>query len=134
MSEFKSNVVVKMGSTKSFGIWFSFIFLMIGLYPLLTGVQVRVWSLVVALILLVLAYLAPRILSVPNILWFKLGMMLGAIGAPFVMAIIYFFVVAPIGMIIRLAGKDLLSQKLDKTANSYWIKREEQMGSMRDQF
>ena len=123
-----------MGSTKSFGIWFSFIFLMIGLYPLLTGVQVRVWSLVVALILLVLAYLAPRILSVPNILWFKLGMMLGAIGAPFVMAIIYFFVVAPIGMIIRLAGKDLLSQKLDKTANSYWIKREEQMGSMRDQF
>ena len=134
MSEFKSNVVVKMGSTKSFGIWFSFIFLMIGLYPLLTGVQVRVWSLVVALILLVLAYLAPRILSVPNILWFKLGMMLGAIGAPFVMAIIYFFFVAPIGMIIRLAGKDLLSQKLDKTANSYWIKREEQMGSMRDQF
>ena len=134
MSEFKSNVVVKMGSTKSFGIWFSLIFLMIGLYPLLTGVQVRVWSLVVALILLVLAYLAPRILSVPNILWFKLGMMLGAIGAPFVMAIIYFFVVAPIGMIIRLAGKDLLSQKLDKTANSYWIKREEQMGSMRDQF
>ena len=81
-----------------------------------------------------LAYLAPKVLSVPNKLWFKLGIGVGSIFAPVVMAVIYFSTVVPIGLIMKLIGKDLLRQKLDKNAKSYWIERNEPMGSMKDQF
>ncbi len=123
-----------MGSEKSFGIVFAIVFSLIGLYPLVHGADVRLWALIIALVLLVLAFLAPKILSVPNKLWFKLGMALGAIVAPVVMALVYFTTVVPIGLIIRLMGKDPLREKLDKDADSYWIKRDQPVGSMKDQF
>lgn len=123
-----------MGSEKGFGIIFAIVFSVIGLYPLLAGEGVRLWSLVVALVFFVLAYLAPKTLSVPNKLWFKLGMALGAIVAPIVMALVYIIAVTPTGLIVRLCGKDLLRQKLDKNAKSYWIERDQPVGSMKDQF
>lgn len=134
MSEFKSHVEVNMGSEKGFGIVFAIVFLLIGLYPLLHGENVRLWALVAALVLLALAFLAPKTLSVPNKLWFKLGMLLGAVVAPIVMALVYFITVVPIGLLIRLTGKDLLREKLDKKATSYWIKRDQPVGTMKDQF
>lgn len=134
MSEFKSHVEVNMGSEKGFGIVFAIVFSLIGLYPLLHGESVRLWALVVTLVLLVLAFLAPKTLSAPNKLWFKLGMVLGAIVAPIVMALVYFTTVAPIGLMIRLTGKDLLREKLDRHASSYWIERDQSVGSMKDQF
>ena len=78
--------------------------------------------------------MAPKILSVPNKLWFKLGLALGGVVAPVLMALVYFTTVVPIGLIMRLMGKDLLRQKLNKNAKSYWIERNAPMGSMRDQF
>ena len=78
--------------------------------------------------------MAPKILSVPNKLWFKLGLALGAVVAPVVMALVYFTTVVPIGLIMRLMGYDMLRQKLDKNAKSYWIVRDLTMGSMREQF
>jgi len=123
-----------MGSEKGFGVVFAIVFVLIGLYPLVHGGRVRLWALVAAFILLALAFLAPKALSVPNKLWFKLGMVLGAIIAPIVMALVYFTTVAPIGLIIRLTGKDLLREKLDKSAKSYWIERDQPVGSMKDQF
>ena len=78
--------------------------------------------------------MAPNVLALPNKLWFKLGLALGAIVAPVVMALVYFTTVVPIGLIMRLMGKDMLRQKLDKNAKSYWIVRDLPMGSMRDQF
>ena len=134
LSEFESHVEINMGSEKGFGVVFSIVFLVIGLYPLVHGGQVRLWSVVVALILLALAFLAPKTLSLPNRLWFKLGMALGAVVAPIVMALVYFTTVAPIGLIIRLTGKDLLREELEKDANSYWIERDQPVGSMKDQF
>ena len=134
MSEFESHVEVKMGSERGFGIVFAIIFALIGLYPLLHGESMRWWALVVALLFSLLAFLAPRTLSVPNRLWFKLGMALGAIVAPVVMALVYFLTVVPTGLIIRLTGKDLLREKLDREAGSYWIERKLPVGSMKDQF
>ena len=134
MSEHKSYIEVKGGSEKSFGIAFAVVFMLVSLYPLISDKGVRLLPLIIALIFFVLAYVAPSILSVPNKLWFKLGMALGAVVAPVVMALVYFTTVVPIGLIIGLMGKDLLRQKLDKNAKSYWIKRSQPISSMRNQF
>jgi len=83
---------------------------------------------------LLLAFVAPKVLTRPNRLWFKFGILLGSVIAPVVMTLVYFATVLPIGLIMRLLGKDLLKQKLDKNAKSYWIERKEPMGSMKNQF
>jgi len=134
MSEFDSHISVEEGSDKGFGIVFAIIFLLIGLYPLLEGNEVRLWSLMMATVLSALAYVAPKMLSVPNKLWFWIATAMGAVLAPLVMAFIYIISVVPIGLIMRLAGKDLLRKKLDRNATTYWVVRTEPLRSMRDQF
>jgi len=119
---------------KSFGIVFSIVFSIVALYPLINGDSFRVWALIISVIFLLLAYVAPNILGIPNKLWFKFGILLGSIIAPIVMALVYFLTVLPTGLIMRLLGKDLLKKKLDKNAKSYWIERSEPMGSMKNQF
>jgi large-conductance mechanosensitive channel len=93
-----------------------------------------IWAIIVSVTFLLLAYSAPKILSLPNKLWFKFGIFLGSIITPIVMAFVYFATVLPIGLIMRLLGKDLLKQKLDKNAKSYWIERKDPIGSMKNQF
>ena len=135
MSETTSHIAIEQPSEKSFGVVFSIVFLIVSLYPLLIHSKgLRIWALVVSIIFVLLAFLAPKILVLPNKLWFKFGILLGSIIAPIVMAFVYFSTVLPTGLIMRLLGKDLLKQKLDKKAKSYWIKRSEPIGSMRNQF
>ena len=134
MSETTSHITIEQGSEKSFGIVFSIVFLIVALYPLINSKDYHLWALIVSGIFLLLALLAPRILSSPNKLWFKFGLLLGSIIAPIVMVLVYFVTVLPTGLIMRLLGKDLLKQKLDKNAKSYWIERSEPMGSMKNQF
>ena len=119
---------------KSFGLVFSIVFLIVALYPLITSEGIHIWALVVSIIFFLLAFLAPKILVLPNKLWFKFGLLIGSIVAPIVMAFVYFVTVLPTGLIMRLLGKDLLKQNLDKNAKSYWVKRSEPMGSMKNQF
>ena len=134
MSESSSYSAPEQSSTKSFGIVFSVVFLIIALYPIMNSEGIRAWALIVSAVFLFLAYFAPNILSYPNIIWFKFGLLLGSIVAPIVMAIVYFSTVLPTGLIMRILGKDLLKQKLNKNAKSYWIERKEPMGSMKNQF
>ena len=134
MSEISSHVPTEQSSEKSFGVVFSIVFLIIALYPLITSEGLRIWALVVSIIFFLLAFVAPKVLVLPNKLWFKFGLLIGSIVAPIVMAFVYFFTVLPTGLIMRLLGKDLLKQKLDKNAKSYWVKRSEPMGSMKNQF
>ena len=134
MSEKISYIQTEQSSEKSFGIVFSIVFLIVALYPLITSEGLRIWALVVSIIFFLLAFLAPKILVLPNKLWFKFGLLIGSIVAPIVMAFVYFVTVLPTGLIMRLLGKDLLKQKLDKNAKSYWVKRSEPMGSMKNQF
>ena len=134
MSEISSHVPTEQSSEKSFGVVFSIVFLIIALYPLITSEGLRIWALVVSIIFFLLAFLVPKILVLPNKLWFKFGLLIGSIVAPIVMAFVYFVTVLPTGLIMRLLGKDLLKQKLDKNAKSYWVKRSEPMGSMKNQF
>jgi len=134
MSEIASHVSTEQSSEKSFGVVFSIVFLIVALYPLINSAGLRIWALVVSIIFFLLAFLAPKILVLPNKLWFKFGLLIGSIVAPIVMAFVYFVTVLPTGLIMRLLGKDLLKQKLDKNAKSYWVKRSEPMGSMKNQF
>ena len=134
MSEISRHVSTEQSSEKSFGVVFSIVFLIVALYPLITSEGLRIWALVVSIIFFLLAFLAPKILVLPNKLWFKFGLLIGSIVAPIVMAFVYFVTVLPTGLIMRLLGKDLLKQKLDKNAKSYWVKRSEPMGSMKNQF
>ena len=134
MSKLTSQIYTEQSSEKSFGVVFSIVFLIIALYPLITSEGLRIWALVVSIIFFLLAFLAPKILVLPNKLWFKFGLLLGSIVAPIVMAFVYFVTVLPTGLIMRILGKDLLKQKIDKNAKSYWIERKEPMGSMKNQF
>jgi predicted membrane metal-binding protein len=134
MSEKISYIQTEQSSEKSFGVVFSIVFLIVALYPLINSESLRIWALVVSIIFFLLAFLAPKILVLPNKLWFKFGLLIGSIVAPIVMAFVYFVTVLPTGLIMRLLGKDLLKQKLDKNAKSYWVKRSEPMGSMKNQF
>ena len=128
------NNSLEPGSEKSFGVVFSIVFLIISLFPLISAEDVRVWALIVSAIFLLLAYLSPKTLRLPNKLWFKLGIFLGSIVAPIVMTLVYFVTVLPTGLIMRLLGKDLLRKKLDKNTKSDWIERSEPLGSMKNQF
>ena len=82
----------------------------------------------------VLAIVFPKALEVPNKFWFKFGLILGSIIAPIVITLVYYSTVLPTGIIMRILGRDLLQQKLDKNAKSYWIIRSKQIGSMKNQF
>jgi hypothetical protein len=134
MTEISRHVSTEQSSEKSFGVVFSIVFLIVALYPLINSEGLRIWALVASIIFFLLAFLAPKILVLPNKLWFKFGLLIGSIVAPIVMAFVYFVTVLPTGLIMRLLGKDLLKQKLDKNAKSYWIERKEPMGSMKNQF
>ena len=134
MSEVTSYIKTETPTEKSFGIVFSIIFLLVSLYPLFNSEPHHNWSLIVSILFLFLAFFIPRLLTVPNKLWFKFGLLLGSIIAPIVMALVYFVSVLPTGLIMRLLGKDLLKQKLDKNVKSYWIERSEPMGPMKNQF
>ena len=134
MSEKTSYIPTEKSSEKSFGVVFSIVFLIVALYPLINSEGLRIWALVVSIIFFLLAFLAPKILVLPNKLWFKFGLLIGSIVTPIVMTLVYFVTVLPTGLIMCLLGKDLLKQKLDKNAKSYWVKRSEPMGSMKNQF
>ena len=120
-------------SNKNFGIVFFIVFLLIAVWPLIDGQSLRVWSLIVSLIFLVLGLLNSKLLNPLNLAWIKFGKILGKVVAPIVLGVIYFIIVTPIGLFLRLIGKDLLQIKFSKN-NSYWIKREKNIGSMKRQF
>ena len=123
----------KISSNRSFGILFSIVFAIIAFWPIINGDPLRLWSIPISIIFLVLGLLNSKLLNPLNIVWVKFGELLGRIIAPIVMAIIYFIIVTPIGLFMRLIGKDLLNLKFSKS-NTYWIKREKKVGSMKKQF
>ena len=119
---------------RSFGLLFFVVFLALALWPLTKKGEINLFLVIIALIFLVLGLLNSKILSPLNNAWIKLGELLGRIVAPIVMAIVYFIVLTPISLIVRLFGKDLIGMKFSNSIKSYWIKRKKQLGSMDKQF
>ncbi len=124
---------IKISSNKSFGIVFAVVFSLIALWPLLKGNEIRLWSLIISIIFLTLGLFNSKILTPLNKLWFKLGILLGNFIAPIIMGIIFFFVVTPTGIIMKLLRKDLIKLKKNND-ESYWIEKKDIKSSMKNQF
>ena len=122
-----------LSSNRSFGIVFFIVFVLIGLYPALHGENLRYWAIIISLIFLVLGLIRSSLLTPLNIYWSKFGILLGFIVSPFIMAIIFFLVVTPIGLFMRLLGKDLINLK-KHSLKSYWIEKKYYKSTMKDQF
>ncbi len=124
---------IKIPSEKSFGIVFAVLFFLIAVYPLINSGEIRYWSLILSLLFLILGLLKSKILTPLNKLWFKFGIFLGKVISPLVMGIIFFLVITPIAILMRLMRKDLLNLKFN-SSNSYWIKKEGIKSKMKNQF
>jgi len=124
---------VKIGSNRSFGIVFFIFFLIIGTYPIFFHGELRIWLLIVSIIFLLLGIINSRFLTPLNLLWFKFGMLLGRIVSPIVMGLVFFLVVTPTGIIMRILNKDPLKLK-KKNIKTYWIERSSIKSDMKNQF
>ena len=124
---------IKLPSNRNFGIVFSIVFLIISLWPLLSQNDIRIWSLIISGIFLVLGLINSKLLLPLNKIWFKFGIFLGNFIAPIVMGIIYFMVVTPTGLIMKLLGKDLLNLK-KSNKDTYWIDKDNSNNDLKNQF
>ena len=125
---------IKSGSIKSFGIVFFFVFIIIALYPLLSNHEIRFWSLIIGFILLFLGLVNSPILKPLNLIWFKFGLFLGKLIAPIIMGIVYFIVVFPTFLLLKLFKRNYLNIKYERNKSSYWINVKNKQTTMRDQF
>jgi len=119
---------------RSFGLLFFVVFLALALWPLTKNEILNLYLLSISLIFLLLGLLNSKLLSPLNKLWIKFGEILGLVIAPIVMAIVYFTILTPVSLVVRLFGKDLLGLKFFKKNKTYWIKRKKDLGSMNKQF
>ena len=124
----------KKSSNRSFGILFFLVFLGFGLWPLTKEMSPNIYLIIISVIFLILALLNSKLLSPLNNLWIKFGEILGKVIAPIVMAVVYFLILTPISLLVRLFGKDLIKMKFNNNIKSYWIKRKKHLGTMDKQF
>ncbi len=120
-------------NNKSFGILFFLVFLLIAIWPVINSEPIRIWSIIISILFLILGITNSKILTPLKRGWIKLGEILGKVVAPIIMGFIYFIIITPIGILMRLFGKDLLNIKFNKD-KSYWIKREKNINTMKRQF
>ena len=128
----QKDTIITNKNNAIFGILFFVLFLIIGLYPLKSDGPIRIWSIVLSLIFLIITIIKPNLFTFLNRLWIEFGILLGKIISPIVMGLVFFFVVTPIGAIVRMLKKDVMGLKRSKS--SYWINRKNKLQSMKKQF
>ena len=124
---------IEKSSNKSFGFVFSIVFFLIAIYPLIKSEDLIVWSLLLSVIFLILGLLNSKLLTPLNKMWFKFGLFLGKIFSPIVMGVIFFLVVTPIAILMKIFKKDLLNLKYNDE-KSYWIEKTDPKSKMKNQF
>ena len=128
----KKEIKINKKNNTTFGILFFIFFLIIGLFPLISVGIIRVWSVVLSLGFLIITIIRPNLFTFLNSSWIQFGIFLGKIISPIVMGLVFFFVVAPIGILVRILKKDVMGLK--RGASSYWISRKDKLQSMKKQF
>ena len=121
-------------SNRSFGLLFFIVFIVVGLWPITKGETGNIYLIIISLFFLIFGLINSKILSPFNKAWIKLGEILGLIIAPIIMALVYFIILTPISLIVRMLGKDLLGLKFLKKQDTYWTKRKKKIGTMKKQF
>ncbi len=124
----------KKSNSKSFGILFGIVFLIIAIWPIINSDPIRYWALVFSVIFFTLGFMNSKLLEPLNKYWIKLGEFLCKVIAPIVMLLIYFLIVTPISLLLKIFNKDILNLKLNKKKTSYWIEKKQKLGSMKNQF
>jgi hypothetical protein len=132
ISRQKQQIKINKKNNITFGILFFIFFLIIGLYPLISVGVIRIFSVVLSLLFLIITIVRPNLFTFLNRSWIQFGIFFGKIIFPIVMGLIFFFVVTPTGMLVRILKKDVMGLKTG--ASSYWIKREDKLQSMKKQF
>ena len=115
---------VEGSSDRNFGLVFAAVFLLVGGLPLLHGGSVRWWAFVISVIFGGIALVRPRLLAGLNRLWTRLGVLLSKVISPIALGVLYYAALTPVGILMRLTGKDPLRLKRDAGADSYWIARQ----------
>ncbi len=135
MLDLREHQTIEVGTERSFGFVFAAVFLLVCLWPVFYGEAPRWWAGLISIVFAVVAVLIPSIMRPLNILWFRLGLLLGRIVGPIVMFVVFVVAVVPTALILRLTGADLLKLKFDRGAKTYWERRgETEESSMRNQF
>ena len=128
----KSFININKKNNITFGILFFIFFLIIGLYPLISNEPIRIWSIILSSVFLIITTINPNLFTLLNKLWIKFGILLGKIISPIIMGLVFFFVVTPTGIFVKILKKDVMGLK--REASSYWITREDKVQSMKKQF
>jgi len=126
----------RMGSDRNFGIIFAAFFVVLALWPIIRSDPIRVWSLVVAGLFFGAAIFSPRMLSVPNRLWFRFGLLLGKVLTPIIIGALFLAAILPVAIVLRLFRKDIIRLRSDPSLKSYWISKPSALTaeSLNDQF
>ena len=125
---------IKISSNKSFGIVFFAFFIIVSVWLFFKNGEFIIWPIIVAVVFLILGLTNSKLLTPLNKAWNQFGILLGNFIAPIVMGIIFFLVVTPTGLVVRVMGKDLLRLKKNKDKKTYWIHKEDYKTSMKNQF
>ncbi len=128
----KSFINIEKKNNIIFGLIFFVLFLIIGLYPLKSEGIVRIWSIILSLVFLIITIIRPNLFVFLNRLWIQLGLLIGKIISPIIMGFVFFFVVTPVGLLVRILRKDVMGLK--RGESSYWINRKDKIQSMEKQF
>ena len=125
---------ITKSNARNLGILFSIILFIIALYPSLNEENIKIPTLILSIILFLLSLIFPKILIPFTIIWIKLGLLLGKIFSPIILVVIFFLVVWPTSLILKIFNNDPLNQKFNNSLKSYWIKNKLNVSKMKDQF
>jgi hypothetical protein len=114
---------VKGSSNRMLGLVFATVFVIVAVLPLFSGAALRWWSLSIAMAFAAVAFVFPRALAPLNRAWTRFGLLLHKIVSPIVLGFLFYVVVTPLGLLMRLLGKDPLRLRWDKQTSTYWIER-----------
>ena len=126
--------IKKMNSNRTFGIVFSFVFLLFAFWSFRGDLgQIKKIPFCISIFFLILGSINSKLLTPLNLAWTKFGEKIGKVVAPIIMGVVYFIVITPMSLFLRMFGKDLLKIKFSKNT-TYWIKRKKNITSMKKQF
>ncbi len=109
---------------RSFGLTFAAVFTVIAALPLLHGRAPRWWVLIPAVVMVALALTRPAILAPFNRWWARFGQILHKIVNPLILGLMFFLIITPIGLLMRVLGKRSMRTGPEPGAASYWVLRE----------
>lgn len=120
---FRRQDEVKHSSDRGFGLVFAVVFMVLGVGPAMKGLPLRLWALALAVLLLIAALLYPRLLAPLNRVWARIGVLLGHVVSPVALAVLFYLVVVPTGLAMRVLGRAKMRSRFDRQTNSYWLPR-----------